>query len=212
MQLAEEWLAKGDCRLALRALHLAGIELSGRAQSGVDAPLEERPRLSPRGGTPHARAARTRARLFDQRRAVRTRVVRESPSGSRDGGDPSQRVSRKSGIMRVSNGWLWAVTIVMLGALAWGLEQVALTPLQTGEVYPPFSTLRSDPQGAKALYESLAALPGITVERLYKQRQKLDSSRDAMFVLGVEPVAWSGCRRQRPSRSTRNWSRTAAAW
>jgi hypothetical protein len=94
--------------------------------------------------------------------------------------------------MRVSNGWLWALTIVMLGALAWGLEQVAITPLQTGEVYPPFSTLRSDPQGAKALYESLAALPGITVERLYKQRQKLESSRDAMFVLGVEPAAWSG--------------------
>jgi hypothetical protein len=91
-----------------------------------------------------------------------------------------------------SNTGLWILAIAMLGALAWGLEQVAFTPLQTGEVYPPFSSLRADPLGAKALYESLAALPGIEVERLYKQREKLESPRDAMFVLGVDPVAWSG--------------------
>ena len=90
-----------------------------------------------------------------------------------------------------SNAWLWILAIAMLGALAWGLEQVAFTPLQTGEVYPPFSSLRADPLGAKALYESLAALPGIEVDRLYKQRQKLETPRDAMFVLGVDPAAWS---------------------
>jgi hypothetical protein len=90
-----------------------------------------------------------------------------------------------------SNTWLWILAIAMLGALAWGLEQVAFTPLQTGEVYPPFSSLRADPLGAKALYESLAALPGIQVDRLYKQRQKLESPQDAMFVLGVDPAAWS---------------------
>jgi len=90
-----------------------------------------------------------------------------------------------------SGAWLWILAIAMLGALAWGLEQVAFTPLQTGEVYPPFSSLRADPLGAKALYESLAALPGIQIDRLYKQRQKLDGPQDAMFVLGVDPGAWS---------------------
>jgi hypothetical protein len=90
-----------------------------------------------------------------------------------------------------SNTWLWILAIAMLGALAWGLEQVAFTPLQTGEVYPPFSSLRADPMGAKALYESLSALPGIQVDRLYKQRQQLESPQDAMFVLGVDPAAWS---------------------
>ena len=80
-----------------------------------------------------------------------------------------------------SNTWLWILAIAMLGALAWGLEQVAFTPLQTGEVYPPFSSLRADPLGAKALYESLAALPDIQVDRLYKRRQKLDSPQDAML-------------------------------
>jgi hypothetical protein len=93
--------------------------------------------------------------------------------------------------VRANNGWLWVLAIAMLAVLAWGLEHVAFTPLQTGEVYPAFSSLRTDPMGAKALYESLAALPGITVDRLYKQRQKLENASDVMFILGVEPIGWS---------------------
>jgi hypothetical protein len=57
MQLAEEWLAKGDCRLALRALHLAGLNYLGgrnlvslrRWKSGLDyrRELERRTRAQP---------------------------------------------------------------------------------------------------------------------------------------------------------------------
>ncbi len=93
--------------------------------------------------------------------------------------------------MKSGNGWLWLLAVVMLSALAWGLEQIVFAPLQTGDAYPPFSSLRADPLGARALYESLGELPGIHVERLYKQREKLDNPGDAMLVLGVEPVAWS---------------------
>lgn len=82
--------------------------------------------------------------------------------------------------------WLgWALVCV----LAWALEQVVVTPLETGEVYPPYSSLRSDPLGAKALYESLASIVG--VERLYKERASMSDAGDAMLVLGVDPVAWS---------------------
>jgi len=93
--------------------------------------------------------------------------------------------------MRTSNGWAWVVAIVLGVGLMWGLEQVALGPLETGEVYPPYSSLRTDPLGAKALYESLDGTPGIAVERLYKDRGVLDGPGDAMLVLGVEPVGWS---------------------
>lgn len=93
--------------------------------------------------------------------------------------------------MRTSNGGVWVMAIVLGAALVWGLEQVALGPLETGDVYPPYSSLRTDPLGAKALYESLEAMPGVVVERLYKQRTVLDSSSDAMVVLGVDPVGWS---------------------
>ena len=86
----------------------------------------------------------------------------------------------------------WLFIVALLAVFVYGLEQVAVSPLETGDVYPPYSSLRSDPMGAKALYESLAAVPGVAVARLYKERATLDSSRDAMFVLGVDPVSWAG--------------------
>ena len=88
--------------------------------------------------------------------------------------------------------WTWIAGAVLVGALVWGVEQVVVSPLETGDVYPAFSSLRSDPMGTRALYESLAETPGITVERLYKERTELSGSNDVMFVLGVDPVSWSG--------------------
>jgi hypothetical protein len=85
----------------------------------------------------------------------------------------------------------WVFAVALLVVLAWGLEQVAIAPLQTGEVYPPYSSLRSDPMGAKALYESLSELPDLTVERLYKPRITLADSGAAILVLGTDPIGWS---------------------
>ncbi len=91
--------------------------------------------------------------------------------------------------MRAS--FAWAIGIVLLVALAWGLEQVAYAPLETGDSYPPFSSMRSDPLGSKALYESLAALPGLTVDRLYKERPTMNDPHEALLVMGLNPFAWS---------------------
>src|SRR5271154_454571 len=94
--------------------------------------------------------------------------------------------------MRTNNGWVWVVAVALGAGLVWGLEQVALGPLETGDVYPPYSSLRTDPLGAKALYESLDATPGSAVERLYKERAVLDGPGDAMLVWGGERAGWSG--------------------
>ncbi|HLH37513.1 MAG TPA: DUF4350 domain-containing protein [Bryobacteraceae bacterium] len=83
--------------------------------------------------------------------------------------------------------------IALLALLAWGLDEVAVSPLETGDVYPPYSSLRSDPLGAKALYESFAALPGIEVARLYKERTEL-AANETMLVLGVDPASFSSVR------------------
>ena len=91
--------------------------------------------------------------------------------------------------MRASLAWVIGITLLI--ALAWGLEQVAYAPLQTGDSYPPFSSMRSDPLGAKALYESLAALPGLTVNRLYKERPTMEDPHEALLVMGLDPFAWS---------------------
>ena len=85
--------------------------------------------------------------------------------------------------------------MALLGVLVWGLDQIAVAPLETGDIYPRYSSLRTDPSGAKALYESLAALPDLTVDRLYKDRAALHPA-EAMFVLGVDPVSWSAVKDQ----------------
>jgi uncharacterized protein DUF4350 len=92
--------------------------------------------------------------------------------------------------MRLSNSAVWFLTLLLLAIFVWGLDQIALAPVETGEVYPPYSSLRADPLGAMALYESLAEQPGIAVDRLYKTRETLDRGT-AMFVLGVDPLGWS---------------------
>jgi hypothetical protein len=71
----------------------------------------------------------------------------------------------------------------------WGLEQVAVAPLETGEVYPPYSSLRTDPLGTKALYESLAGLENLQVTRLYKPRTQV-AAESTLLVLGLNPVSW----------------------
>jgi hypothetical protein len=82
-----------------------------------------------------------------------------------------------------------AAVVLVLG-LAWGLEQVVVSPLQTGAAYPEYSSLRSDPMGTLALYESLAKV--MHVERLYKSRMATDPGLGTtIFVLGVDPVGWS---------------------
>jgi hypothetical protein len=86
----------------------------------------------------------------------------------------------------------WVLGIALLASLVWALEQVTIAPLETGEVYPFYSSLRADPLGAKALYDSLAALPELSVERWYKERSLLSASGASVLLLGVEPVEWSG--------------------
>lgn len=79
--------------------------------------------------------------------------------------------------------------LVLLLGFVWGLEQVIVSPLETGTAYPEYSSLRSDPLGAMVLYESLAKV--MKVERLYKARLRSDPGPEiTIFVLGVEPEGW----------------------
>ena len=78
---------------------------------------------------------------------------------------------------------------VLIVGFVWGFEQLLVSPLETGTAYPEYSSLRSDPMGTMALYESLAKVT--KVERLYKSRMRRDPGPGtAIFVLGVDPVGW----------------------
>jgi hypothetical protein len=84
---------------------------------------------------------------------------------------------------------LWVAAISIAALFVWGLEQLAVAPLESGEIYPPYSSLRADPVGTKALYESLAELSDLQVSRLYKPHRQLTPG-STLLVLGLGPVAW----------------------
>jgi hypothetical protein len=78
------------------------------------------------------------------------------------------------------------VLLLVAAGFAWGLNQLFKLRFETGDVYPPYSSFRSDPLGTKALYESFDHL--LSVERNFRPFPKLETGRDtALFVLGLEP-------------------------
>jgi len=87
------------------------------------------------------------------------------------------------------NGAVWLILLLLAVFLA-GAWEVMVAPLITGEVYPAYSSLRTDPLGTKALFESLSEQPGLDVSRLYKARSPLDGET-TLLILGVDSSAWA---------------------
>ncbi len=93
---------------------------------------------------------------------------------------------------------------LLAGLAAFGAGVVHLFHLRfdAGDVYPPYSTLRSDPLGAKVFYESLQSLPGLSAERSLRplpllgvpvmSRPEADHGEagDVCFYLGADPEQW----------------------
>ena len=84
---------------------------------------------------------------------------------------------------------LWIVTLAVVAAFTFGLVKLVLLRFAVGDVYPAYSTLRSDPLGSKALFEALREIRGPSVRRNYEpltRPQLPDSSPATLFYLGVE--------------------------
>jgi len=78
-----------------------------------------------------------------------------------------------------------ALLILIAVALVAGLTQLFLLRFAAGDVYPPYSTLRADPLGARALYDSLASLRALAVRRNFQSLDRLaPSSPPTLFWLG----------------------------
>ena len=56
-----------------------------------------------------------------------------------------------------------------------------------GDAYPPYSSLRSDPAGAKVIFESLRRLPGVTVTRSFQPLDRVPDRDSTVLLLGIEP-------------------------
>jgi hypothetical protein len=56
-----------------------------------------------------------------------------------------------------------------------------------GDIYPHYSSLRSDPMGAKIFFEGLANLPGYTVERDHSTTLTWEGGKETtLFILGLK--------------------------
>jgi len=69
-----------------------------------------------------------------------------------------------------------------------GLSSVLALRLEVGDAYPRYSTYRSDPQGLRALYESLDSLPDMEVTRNERRLTLLPAdSPYTLFFVGAVP-------------------------
>jgi hypothetical protein len=79
--------------------------------------------------------------------------------------------------------------LVVLGGFGYGLVQLSNLRFASGDVYPPYSSLRGDPLGCRVYFESLDQLGSASVHRFLQSIEKLPDGRDVtLFVFGL---AWS---------------------
>jgi hypothetical protein len=78
--------------------------------------------------------------------------------------------------------------VLLCGAFLWGVVILFDRQFAAGELYPRFSTMRTDRLGAKLVYDSLGQLPGITVERNLLPVEFLPRDGSALVLLGLSPM------------------------
>ena len=84
---------------------------------------------------------------------------------------------------RASYAFFAIAALVFVG----GAVQLANRQLAGGAVYPEYSSLRADPDGSKLLFDALARLPGLAVERSFVPLAGSPAERSVILVLGVMP-------------------------
>jgi Domain of unknown function (DUF4350) len=73
-------------------------------------------------------------------------------------------------------------------AFVFGLLQLFKLRFEAGDVYPAYSSLRADPLGTMALYESLEQLPGISTRRDYSTANRLPDGKDTAYLHLAAPI------------------------
>ncbi|HKP94372.1 MAG TPA: hypothetical protein VJ385_01325 [Fibrobacteria bacterium] len=84
--------------------------------------------------------------------------------------------------------WVMAVS---LAAFAWGMSVLFRDRLEAGDIYPAYSTLRSDPMGCRAFFSALERYPGLAVKRAFARADfRGQAPGAAYFFLGLDPLAF----------------------
>lgn len=83
----------------------------------------------------------------------------------------------------------YSAAILLAAGFAYGALRLFGIQFAIGEVYPEYSSLRSDPLGSKLLFDSLQGLPGIRVERNYLPPEYLPEHGATILFLGSSLAA-----------------------
>jgi hypothetical protein len=85
------------------------------------------------------------------------------------------------------------LALLLLGAFGFGLTQLFLLRFQTGEIYPPYCSLRIDPLGTKAFYDALREMPHVELQRNFRAIAKLQPATPVTLLYAGTPLhAWWG--------------------
>lgn len=80
--------------------------------------------------------------------------------------------------------------VICLVGFVFGIVHLFQLRFSAGDIYPPYSSLRTDPLGTKLLYESLRRVPGLSADRFFRSNLKLNGgARRVLFVIGAAPSA-----------------------
>lgn len=97
---------------------------------------------------------------------------------------PAERSQNRTGAWLLLGG-LAVLTVVVIGG-------VMKLRFDTGETYPHYSSLRSDPLGTRALYEALERTAGIQVERNFQRLDRLEGAPgNTLLLTGLDARQFS---------------------
>ncbi len=74
------------------------------------------------------------------------------------------------------------LALILAGGFIFGITKLFLLRYEAGDVYPPYSSLRADPVGTKALAAALAEIPSVEVRRNFKPLQRMRTDRPITLV------------------------------
>ena len=80
---------------------------------------------------------------------------------------------------------------VLVLILAAGIMHMFSLRFETGDVFPPYSSLRSDPLGARGLHDSLQNLESVEVSRNYYPAKRLKNLPPAVILYSGVPSKWT---------------------
>ena len=74
------------------------------------------------------------------------------------------------------------LALLLVGGFVYGVTRLFLLRYEVGDVYPEYSSLRSDPLGTKAIADALDALPNVDIQRNFKPLPKLQADKPVTLV------------------------------